>query len=861
MKRLVNFFIILSFVLSGCSPKLSQKDFSAPITDLKPDLEKDRDFAKLLQHVNQFEMEWKGQIQSAEVHDVIQSLLYLSEKYKNPNLKATASVLYKKYYSEPVGTSVSFFKTPYYQIFQEEALPSVRDAFEEGSQRLDTDLGKVKAKLIELKNTYPWPKKAKFKESVALIQGYLDAFVALVPKMKLLPAFTVALLKEVKDEKDVNIDYLNKQWTAIDSKKTLDNMITILEGMVKEFDIPLDKDSVDKITAGKVLAVKIGDVKDELSAFSAIVAVWFILSPKERESYFMPISSSLYKFMIGHKDSELTCFVEKSCPKLIDSLIRDFGVLPQIKKFGVENLKNTLNEKTHGYVLEILEERLLNVVLNLDARVTKKVVRNVVKAKDGLDTQKNNAQGFTKEKFLNWLMVNLDLKDDVTMAYEFPLIEVDMQKRAVSFVVPVQPRNVVNTRSVGASLGTNAKMIETDILPEKHLRRTIIEQVNRVMGFGGIPTNGAPTRGLVRNFENEVVPYDVGSAVTSLLSFGLADRIDLGAPYLRKDSTEPVTVSSLSQIELGTGLLSLMKYLRDWESNSFDTLLGSYKASDVFGSEAGKNDPKLFSKTDFFGMVTAQFLNWISNLNKGYSQIGLVTDNNEIVWLNEYAKYKDKKLLYGVYVDIVNGQRSPDVNIEAIAKLLRLLKSVQGVVTGIEKTQFKELQKKDITDPECRDLKSPKCPSFAQIIAKQVDQVKQIILPLGNTVATKFRKQKASDAPGMCYGMIKLPTMEPVEKRASLMDQLYVIESLIYVYDTTKIESYMWAAKETYSYLQKYYNPKSNFFEMETKVASVPMVVQMLRTFKLLLPYLDDTERVILSEKIKVWEFGLERIQ
>ena len=78
MKRLVNVFIILSIVLSGCSPKLSQKDFSAPITDLKPDLEKDRDFAKLLQHVNQFEMEWKGQIQTAEVHDVIQGLLFLS---------------------------------------------------------------------------------------------------------------------------------------------------------------------------------------------------------------------------------------------------------------------------------------------------------------------------------------------------------------------------------------------------------------------------------------------------------------------------------------------------------------------------------------------------------------------------------------------------------------------------------------------------------------------------------------------------------------------------------------------------------------------------------------------------------------
>ncbi|MBL7546233.1 MAG: hypothetical protein JNL11_20600 [Bdellovibrionaceae bacterium] len=853
--------VALSILVTACSPKLNSKDYEAPVIDLRPEMQTEYDFTKLYQQAEQFEVYWDGEVPTAEVHDVIQSLMDLSEMYENPKLKNVAASLYKKYYAEAVGMRVSFFRTPYYELFQNEALPSVRDAIDATRKRLDKDLQRVFAQLNVLKNQYPWPQKTTYRESIAVIVGFLDAFSTVVKKMKLYKEFEEVLLKEVKDEKNLNIRYLEKQLVKIESQKTLANMLDVLDSMVKEFEIPLDAETIKQLESGQRLSVIIEKVQDEKTAFEAIVAVWLMLDSKDRQVYFTPISSALYNFMSGQKDADLLCLAQQTCPKFFASIVRDFAILPQLKKFGVDKIKITLNEKTHGFVLAILEDRLHDVVINLDTRIVKKITRNMAKAKDRLASVRRNASGFTKEKFLAWLKPNLALKDDLTLGYEFPVVMLETQKKQVKITVPKQPQNIVATRTIGTSLASNAKIFGSTILAQKQLRRAIIEQVNRVMGFGGLPLGKTTTVGLTRSFQSFSEPFDIGKAIDSTLSFGLPDRMTLAGPFMKTQVPDQFNVSAEAQVDLGNGLLETMNYLKDWQANSFDNLLGKYKATDIFGSDSGGDNSLLFSKTDFFGMVTAQFLNWIINLTKEYSQVGLVTDAHEVVWLKDYGKDSNKTLLYGVYVDIVNGQRADEVHLEPMVKLLRLLRSVRDVVDGIENTQFSELRKKDLTNPECRDSESPKCPSLAQVISLRVDEVKQIMLPIGNTIATKFRKQRNTGKPGQGWGRIQLSSMTAIEKDPVLKDQLLIIESLIYVYEATKIETYLWAAKETYAFIQKYYNPKTNFFEMETKVASIPMLVQMLRTFKVLTPYLDEAEHAVLTEKLKIWEFALENVR
>lgn len=860
MKLFMRSLVLFCFTLAACSPQLSSKDFNAPLMDLQPDIEGDREFAKLLQQANQFELRWKGSIPTSEVHEVIQGLLDIAEKTKNLKLKSAAYNVYKKYYAENIGAQVSFFKTPYYETFQSEALPGVRGGINDTLRELDQNLILVKREVKELKEKFKWPNKASFTESINLLEAFLNKFLDFVPSWKLMKAFEVALIDEVKSERDLNATYLRKQWETIDGDKTLSGILNNLDTLVKEFAIPLDKATVDKIKSGRRLAEKIDAIKDEETAFAAIIGLWLTLGPKERELYFTPISPSLYKFLRGKKDQDLICLADASCPKFLSGIIKDLAILPQLKKFGPDRIKMTLNTKTYGYVLEILEEHLLNVILNIDARLEKKVTQNVIKAKAKLKETRQNAQGFTREKFQKWLTANMGFGNEFSLAYEASTVNVDLQKRVVTFKALPHKKSVVSAKTIGASLASNAKIFESGAVSDLGIRKPVIEQLNRIMGFGGLPAEPAPTKGITRSFENDSKPYDVSAAADTQLSYGIIDETELVSPFLKKETNEKPNLSAEAQIELGNGLLATMKYLHDWEKNSFDRALGNFKASSVFGGEGG-DDILMFSKTDFFGLATAQFINWVSNLTKDFSQLGLVTNNGEVVWMNEYRKNQDKTFLFGVYVDIVNGQRAKEVAIQPLVKVIRFLKNIQGVIDGIEKTKFKELLKKDKTDSKCLDLNSPYCPSLAQVLARRLNEVKKILVPLGNTIATKFRNQKESSTPGLAHGRMALSTMEPIEADTTLIDQLLVIEGLLEVYDSTKIETYLWSAKETFSLLQKYYNPKTNFFDIDSEVADLPTLIQMIRTFRLMEPHLPLAERSILSEKLKIWEYNLEKLQ
>lgn len=868
MKAIFKIVLLSIFVLMSCAPSTSERDFSQPLMNLKPNWENDPEFAKLQQNIDQFEMAWSGQIPTYEVHDVIQGMLDIAEGSRSKNMQIAAASLYKKYYAQSVGTRVSFFRTPYYEVFQNEALPSVRHAIVTAQKQIGKDLEEVKRALKKITNDFHWPEKAKYRETVILINHFLNTLVAAVPKLKLLPEFEAELIKEINEEKKVQINYLNGQWSKIDGEKTLKNMLMILQDMVKEFDIALDKASLAKIESGKVLAVEIDGIVDEVTAFRAIVMVWLALNVNEREKYFAPISDDLYKFLAGRTDADLKCLITETCFKFLSAIIRDLGVLPQIKKFGVGNIQKALNENTHSYVLEVLEERLLGVAKTLDMRVESKIEKNVVKAKARLENTRRNAQGFTKDKFLVWLKKNFNFRDEMTLGYELNLIQVDAKKKVVTFKVPKQNQSVVSARNVGASLAANSKIFAAGVLTEMQMRKPLIEQINRIMGFGGLPSASTriPTKGIVKSFENSVTPFNIENVVSTRASYGIVNNVELSGAYLRRATTEPAQISATAQIDLGNGLLATMKYLRDWESSTFDKSLGGFKASSVFGSDAGggsATDPLMFSKTIFFGMTTAQFINWTLNLTKDFSQVGLITDHNEVLWLNEFSKNRDKTVLFGAYVDVINGQRMNEVNLMPMVKLIRLLKSVESVVTGIEKTKFPQLLEKAVGEPECVDERAINCPTLAKIIARRVGEIKQILIPLGNTIATKFRKKKEGISSGTVFGTLSLPMLEPMEKEITLMDQLYAIEGLLAVYEFTHIETYLWAAKETFFNLQKIYNPKTNFFDMKENggKATIPEVIQMIRTFKLMTPYLEEDERVVLNKKVKIWEYSLEMLR
>lgn len=852
----------LVFFFTACSPKLNKRDFSSPLMDLKPELEQNKNFEKVLQSPNNFNMSWNGEIPTSEAHGVISDMIELGELTKNEKLKQVGLKLYRKMYQEEIAVTSSFVKTPYMMYFKELSTPEVKTSLKDLDRTLDKNLASIKATLAKVKQSTQWPSKSKYEQSMQLLVEFLDKFLVEIKNLNLSNLVADELNLQVNEEKNLNLNILQRYFEKIKSEETLENMLSVIEKMIIEFEITLDKPTIAKLNKGKALSEDIKKVVDEKTALVAIIAIWGFLDDAERVEYIQPISGALYSYLNGKTKEELVCLTEEKCPGLFAGLIRDWGVLPQIKKFGVEGIKKTLNQKTHGYALQILEENLLRTIKNLDQRVFAKVQASIGKGKNEISKINKNTSEFINEKVNAWIKGNFDTGDKPINSYDYGNLKVVLQKGVINFSPAKNDSQSVDSKSIGSSFRASSLIWNNNLMQEKEFKRSVLEQINKIMGFGGLPSEKGPTVGIVTDFDGNKDVYDVNKALTSIVSFGLVDKIQLKSPYEASNRMNAtLQVSASHQATVMTGLVYLMDFFKDWNENSFDKLLGNVKSSEIFQTDSDpKKDQNIFPKVQFFGLVVAQLANTVSNLNKQFSQVGLLTNEAEKVWINEFLKNKDKKVLYGVYVDIVNGARGDEVSLESIHELILALKKLMQVAVGIEKTKFPELQKKDLSQPECQNPKSADCKTYAQLMAENIHQLKKIFLPIGNTLATKFRRAKDQDAAGAVYSKISIRDLNPLASEYALRDQLRLIESLVYVYEVTGLETYLWSAKETFSFLQKYYNPKMNFFDLNSKEITLPNVLAAIKAFRAIHKYVDDKEKIILEEKFKLWEFALERL-
>lgn len=857
--------IILSlifFALLACSPKLNKRDFSSPLMELKPELINENDnFNKLNVNSGAFSLSWDGDIATSEVHNVIADMLELGTISKNENIKKIALKIYKKLYDVDVAIKAPFTETPYMMYFKELSTPEVKNSLNDLDKSLDANLLNIKQELQKIKKKISWPVKSRFENSISILSQYLDTFIQAISYLNLSKVFEKELKEQIETEKSEILQLLNGYLVKIRSEETLDSMLKIIESMVKDFEIKLDLKTLEKIAKGKKLTVEINEVTDEMSALKAIIAIWLFLDENERADYIKPISSALHFYLNGKSEQELSCLLQKECAGVFSVLVRDLGVLPQIKKFGVDNIKKTLNKKTHNYALGILEDNLLQTIKGIDERIYSKVKISVHRGKDQIEKINQNTSEFINEKVSNWVRNNFDGGNLLINAYDLERINVQFHNRELKFNSYKNKLNQISSRTIGTSLRVSALLWENNLLGENEFKRNALEQINKIMGFGGLPSVQGPTPGIVLDFDGSDEKYDLSQSLKSAFSFGIADNVLLSKPYEASKEIKSSNISAINQAELIYGLVHFIDYLKDWNENKFDKYLGAIKSSEIFQTESNAtNDKNVFPKVQFFGLAVGQLTNIISNLNKQFSQIALMTNEADKIWINEFLKNKEKKVLYGAYVDIINGSRGEEISTESLYHLILVLKKLMSVVNGIEKTKFSELQKKDLSSSQCANPKSSECKTYAQLMADNIHQLKRIFLPLGNTLATKLRRAKDQESSGAAYRVISTRDFQPTSRDYRLEDQLMIIESLVYIYEITGLETYLWSAKETFNFLQKYYNPKTNFFNLNSQEITIPRVILSLKSFKSINKYLEEKEKIILAEKFKVWEYALERI-
>ncbi|MCK6599729.1 MAG: hypothetical protein L6Q37_15290, partial [Bdellovibrionaceae bacterium] len=511
-------FLILFFVtlFSSCSPKLNKKDYALPQSNLRPDLQNQEEFNQLQLSAENFNLVWNEKVPLFATLNVVSDMLEISQDEKNPSIKNSAFAIYQNVMSLNTAVKVSFTETPYMRFFKELSMPEVKSSLKELNTTLILNLAAIKKTLAKVKANINWPFKASYKESEQLMLKFLDLFVDEINQLHLSKVVDQELRNQIIDEKKHNYFLLNKFYSQIYREISLKNILNVIENMLIEFDISLDLNSRDKLQRGKGLVESIESINDEATAYSAIVEIWFYLDKEERKEYIKQISDAFYYYLKVHSDKDLKCLKNKDCDLSIKAKIRDWGIFPQIKNFGIQKIKKELNQKTHAYALSVLEENLLKTIKNLDQKVFLKVNKNIQKGQEEIQRINKNTEAFINERVLDWMDKNFDTKKESINGFEYGQIEINLQKKKFT-IKEVNDLEINRTaeidtdlsragvkiasRDIGASFRAAVNIWQNGFLDDKQYKRSLLEQINKIMGFGGLPLENGVSKGIVNGLD------------------------------------------------------------------------------------------------------------------------------------------------------------------------------------------------------------------------------------------------------------------------------------------------------------------------------------------------------------------------
>lgn len=825
---------------------MQNKDVPPTESINKPDLNEITTLAQPEAISSRLKLEWSGEIPTSEINLVIKDYIEIGDLLNDNKFKAVGIKIYNKLYKENASWQERFENLPFMALYRKTALPEVKKELKRIETELDKSLISAKSLSTKARNKVKWPAKASFDQSLKFLEVVLQDLEKQFEENDFLPEFKTELNLQFKTEKTNNLLYLKSFSENIKSKTQLSFLITEIKKLALEYSYQFDSETSLLLQKSEILGEKIDSIRNSRTALTALVEVWLFLAPQDREAEIKPISSDLYHFLNKRTDEEVKCLANSQCTGLWDSLLKNLFILPKIDEFGPDNIKNKLNERSCAMATEVLDSKFYGVISSIHKRINSMLEKGVVKGKKQLLEINSNTLKYVDNKLLDWLSNNATDMSAFFNTLLWPSVKISKNNSNAYIFTSLNRDNSVTKETLGTGFQLAKVLLTKATLEDSSLKKLLLEQINILFSLGGIPEEFPEKNkyrsGLIRSLQNPLSDFQLTKAISSADSFSLEDRFILDQPLHRQKSATGYKLSAKSTAHYILGLVEMVDYLKDWKENNFDSLLGYIKPSDIFQSSPLPNEEPLFSKTKFFGYAAGYMANILSNFNKSISPIALIDANNNFTWSNQLSSAPSTAFLYSVFVNTENNYKAETMNLEDMTLLIQVLARLIDSIEGIEKTRFSQF-----TTP-LPDLNGK---SVVQIIQENIQSVSKAFIPLGNTIVTKMKKLSGENEAGLIFNQINIHTFQNFSAKYYLADQLKAMDALILVYEKTKIDSYLWAALEVFNYLQKFYNPKTNYYQFNDEVATVPNTLLLLKTLIHIKPYLQKNEQVIVEERIR----------
>lgn len=793
--------------LAACSPEPVVRTYKEPRRDFGPTRTDGWiDVAEIKMNAlpTADSVRWKGDIETAAWYRATEDLGWLARRQKTPRIAHLAYRMREAVGAGAAGLGQTVASSAYASAAVGETREDTAKAVAEGVAMLKAQRPIIDKLLADRSANTKWPTgRASLVSVVSAVDGFLVEFVRDVQRSAVDKAVKKELVTELRINFGPKVQRIRAQVALAYNEPKVYNFVAKVRKVLKEEGLSLGGDIEQRLDLAERLPREVERIVDAKSALSVLVDFWLVSSKQVRETKFKVMAPDLYDFFSGQSSEDLQC-IKTGCG-FFTRIKRMLFILPEIEKFGVAKIRQILAQAAEEAIKEELEEEAVKFLPTLHTEVAAQIATELDRQRANITKVSTDYGNYLRVVLGRMAVAKLGLKEKDPVAGPDPLrIRVDLTPAKVQAVrVPGPSGEGFQTGAAALGAGMAAALELHDYHVEGQLisrgisavrarqiqGRMFFEQINNVLMVGGFKTEASKPfesfslqiAGAGTRRDGASPRFNLRTMIASDGSYAMPDSLTIGRASKPENvvvstPSKVLSISAAGQAELLRGLSRLAMSLRDWESTTFDNVLGPISVAEFVPDLPREAvDQKLFPKDLFYAAAVGNAGAILQNVTKAASPIALISPNGKMFWANEKDPATDpaEQAIKATVFDFVNGQRSNEAKTIDVARFVTAVADFLRATDGIEKTTASVL---------IDGGKSGERP-LDQIMEARTD-LKLLVMALGN-----FLLSEAIGPDGLVKPLFSR-TEENLWKGMSgqpkLVDQAIVIRALL---DTSEILS------------------------------------------------------------------------
>ncbi|MCB0350799.1 MAG: hypothetical protein KDD38_06425, partial [Bdellovibrionales bacterium] len=616
-------------------------------------------------------------------------------KPTRPNTTIEAKEIYAEFYKTPQVTShVEFENSPYADFIISKSKNDFLSATENLDDFFKTQQELVLAAIASTTSRFDFPKSdITLPEALQKIAGFISAVEIEVLKSSADTAVKESVVQSLYQKFWLKLPTATASAIKIEATENFASSVQTIQSLIKELDIELTQDQTSELHSAAELGEMLNADLDPQKAFNILIQTWEIMSPDERRNVFGEISPELNFFLSTQKEKNRDCLKNKECKNFVLNFSKNVVILPKIKKYGIENLR----QKVETSALERIKSQTSSIATALVTDIPRILEEEVIK---GFADEKSRFLGYrsdydryVREELKSWYKKTYASKE--LPALETTNVNIIVNPDEIHIMPERLSENymITSADAIGAALSSTNRLLRRD----SQSQLLGLTRINQLLAHGGFSLySGKPFPSLMRELfgsgESRTQNIENFFAWPSLFAMPTPATVKSG--FQLAEGSVPEDFIILSQSRLLKGFSRMMLAFRDWEPSLLGDMMSTIKVKDfLVHLPASEVNISAFPKEAFLAISLGNAAAILSNLKANGTPLFIMCQDHSVIWADKSTECAQATALAGV-VDIIKNKRQHKVDTISHAEFLESLIEFLQAAEATKKTKSEYLIKK-----------------------------------------------------------------------------------------------------------------------------------------------------------------------